>query len=116
MARGPVRPVSDRLNGIGHLAFNAKPGMFLALARPTFTSKITAKRPEALHLGRSLSYDIRSAAAFVLDLEVARLPELEFLRASPGLTPNLKRDAHATPDLRNRHLGVDVPTGQFALA
>src|ERR1700750_2899437 len=71
--------------------------------------------PMRYTLGCSLSYNILSDTTFIFNLEVARLKSVEILSESLVLTPNLKRDIYITPDLQNRYLGLNVPTGQFAL-
>src|SRR3954464_11073442 len=71
--------------------------------------------PMRYTLGCSLSYNILSDTTFIFNLEVAKLKSVEILSESLVLTPNLKRDLYTTPDLQNRYLAVNVPTGQFAL-
>ncbi len=66
-------------------------------------------------LGCSLSYNILADTTFIFNLEVAKLRSVEILRETLTLKPDLKREVYIHPDAQNRYLGVNVPTGPFAL-
>ncbi|MEA1834814.1 transglutaminase family protein [Methylobacterium durans] len=66
-------------------------------------------------LGCSLSYEILSDTLFIFNLEVARLKSLRIISESLVLSPDPVRRTYVAPDVRNRYLGVNVPTGAFSL-
>ena len=57
-------------------------------------------------LGCSLSYEIRSAATFIFNLEVARIASHGILGESLSLTPPLDRGVYTEPASRNRYFRV----------
>ena len=66
-------------------------------------------------LGCSLSYEIRSAATFIFNLEVATIANHKVLDESLSLTPPLERSVYTDPATSNRYFRVNVSPGMLAL-
>ncbi|GJE53831.1 hypothetical protein EKPJFOCH_0299 [Methylobacterium thuringiense] len=79
---------------------------------------ITPKLPDTdvrFKLGCSLAYQVKAPTTFIFNVEVAHLKSLAIKSEILTFAPDIERRVYATPDMKNRYIGLNVAPGPLSL-